>query len=227
MARRLGWLGPGIVLVGVATAIVGAYLVMHNRPKPGEVIETVTIDATAKIVVRAEDGGERSFVELRAGDDLVWQALVPPYAGRPGASGIAWSDTAVAVRVVRDDKAEVFALSIRDASKLGGIKLGVEHEKIKKNPTGPVTITDHIRSYEVIAGDDWNQITAIDLKTGKKLWTAELGPTPVTAGEVTGGLIRIEQGSQKRYFHVFTGKEDRSSEATGIPIDGPPPTPAP
>jgi len=218
MARRLGWLGPVIVLVGAAVAVAGLYLMIHNKPKPGAVIETVVIDPTAKIVVRAEDGGDRSFVELYAGDELKWQALVPPYGGRPGATGIAWSDLAVSVRVVRDHKAEVFALAVRDASKLGGIHLGGDHGPIKKDPTGPVTLTDHLRTYELVEGDGWNQMTGIDLQTGKKLWTTELGPTPVTAGTVTGGLLRLEQGGKPRYFRVFTGKEDRSSEATGIPL---------
>ena len=225
MARRLGWLGPAIVLVGVLVAAAGIYLVLHNKPKPGAVIETVVVDATTSIVVRAEDGGDRAFVELHTGDEVAWQALVPPYGGRPGASGIAWNDIAVSVRVVRDGKAEVFALSVRDASKLGGIHLGIEHGPIKKAPTGPVTLSDHIRSYELIEGDGWNQMTAIDLKTGKKLWTTELGPTAPTTGVVTGGLVRLEIAGVKHYYRVFQGKEDRSSEATGIPLVPPGVTP--
>jgi hypothetical protein len=220
--RRLGWLGPVIVLVGMAVAAVGVYLMVHNKPKPGAVIDTIVIDASSKIVIRAEDGGERSFIELHVGDELRWQAMVPPYAGRPGAPGIAWSEIAVSVRVIRDHKAEVFALSMQDASKLGGIKLGLEHGPIKENAPGPITLTDHIRSYEVVAGEGWNQLTAIDLKTGLTLWTAELGPSPVTSGNVAGPFVILEQatgqGAQKRYFHIYTGKEDRSSEVTGVPV---------
>lgn len=217
MARsRLGWLGPVIVVVGVAVAALGVYLVVHNKPKPGAVIETIVVDPTTQILVRAEDGGDRAFVELHRGDELEWQALVPPYGGRPGAPGVAWSDIAVSVRVVRDGKAEVFALAMRDASKLGGIHLGVEHGAIKKAPTGPVTLTDHVRSYELIEGDGWNQLTGIDLRTGAKLWTRELGPGAITAGAVTGGLVVLTQADVKRYFRVFDGKEDRSTDTTGI-----------
>ena len=215
---RLGWLGPVIVLVGIFAAGAGVWLMVVNKPKPGDVIETVTVDATTTIVVRAEKGGDRAFVELRNGDDVVWQALVPPYAGRPGKTGIAWSDIAVSVRVVRDNKAEVFALARRDASKLGGIHLGFDKGPVLANPPGPLTLTDHLRSYELIAGSGWTQMTAIDLHNGSKLWTVELGATPVTAGEVQGGLIKLVQGGTPRYFKVFTGKEDRSSETTGIPI---------
>jgi hypothetical protein len=224
MARRLGLLGPIIVAVGVLVALIGAYLVVHNRPKAGAVIETVVVDPTTSIVVRAEDGGERSFVELHAGDEVKWQALVPHYGGRPGATGIAWNEIAVSVRVIRDGRAEVFALSMQDASKLGGIHLGDGALKTK-DLTGPVTLTDHVRSYELIEGEGWNQLIGIDLATGKKLWTTDLGSKPVTSGIVTGGLVRLEQAGEKHYYRVFTGREDRSSEATGIPLV--PPTPAP
>ena len=61
-------------------------------------------------------------------------------------------------------------------------------------------------------------MTAIDLRNGARLWTVELGPTPITAGEVQGGLIKLQQGDTARYFKVFTGVEDRSSETTGIAI---------
>lgn len=215
---RLGWLGPILVLVATAVAGAGVYLMVANKPKPGDVIETVTVDATTKIVVRAEKGGDRNFVELHTGDELVWQALVPPYAGKPGKSGIAWGEVAVSVRVIRDNKAEVFALARRDASKLGGIHLAVDKGPVKLDAPGPMTLSDHVRSYELVAGDGWNQMTGIDLQTGKKLWTTELGASPVTAGEVRGGVIVLTQGGTPRYFRVFTGKEDRSSETTGIPI---------
>jgi hypothetical protein len=223
--RRLGLLGPIIVLVGAAVAGLGVYAMIHNKPKPGAVVETVVIDPEAKIVVRAEDGGERNFVELHVGGELRWQALVPPYGGRHDATGIAWSDVAVSVRVIRNHKAEVFALALRDSEKLGGIHLGGDHGPIKEPSTGPITLTDHIRSYEIVGGADWSTMTAIDLRNGAKLWITELGKEPITAGGVTGGLVWLEQGGTKRYFRVFSGKEDRSSEATGIPLV--PATPAP
>ena len=216
---RLGWLGPVLVLIATAVAGAGVYLMVANKPKPGDVIETVTVDATTKIVMRAEKGGDRNFVELHTGDEMAWRALVPPYAGRPGKSGIAWSEVAVSVRVVRDNKAEVFALARRDASKLGGVHLATDKGPITRDPPGPLTLTDNIRSYELVAGDGWNVMTAIDLRNGAKLWTVELGRTPITAGEVKGGLIKLQQGATARYFKVFTGKEDKSSETTGIPID--------
>jgi hypothetical protein len=107
------------------------------------------------IAIRAQAGGDR-FVEVRDGDEVRWQALIPPYAGRPGATGIAWSPTIVTVRVKRDGRAEVFALAMPDAAKVGGLRLAAEHEPIETQPDGPVTISDHIRSYEVVGGRNWH-----------------------------------------------------------------------
>ena len=86
---RLGWLGPAIVLVGAAVAAVGAWYIVHARPAAGDVIDTIAIGDGRSLVVRRETKGDRAFVELREGDEVKWQALVPRYAGRPGSPGIA------------------------------------------------------------------------------------------------------------------------------------------
>jgi hypothetical protein len=213
MARRLGLLGPIIVIVGAAVAAVAVWYVIHVRPEPGDVIDTIPIDGHATIVVRAEAGGDRAFVELRDGDAVQWQALVPHYAGTRGRSGIAWSPTAVTVRVERDGRAEVFAIQMHDAAKLGGFRLAPEHEPIRTQPTGPITLTDHVRSYELVGGDGWHQLVAVDLRSGHALWKVDLGATPVRDGGVDGGHVWVVQGSQPRRFNVFTGDEARSSES--------------
>jgi hypothetical protein len=209
---RLGWLGPIIVIVGVAIAAVGVWYMVSAKPKAGAVIETVKVDDRRTIAIRAEDGGSRNFVELRDGDEVRWQALIPPYAGRPGATGVAWSPTVVSVRVARDGRAEVFALAMEDSAKVGGLRLAPEHEQIETQPDGPVTLTDHIRSYEVVGGPDWHQLIAISLQTGRGLWKVDLGPIQITDGAVAGGIVWLQQGARKRRFVVFTGAEDRSGD---------------
>jgi len=206
--RRLGWLGPAIVAVGAAVAAVGVWYIVHASPRAGAVIDTLAVDDRHALVVRAELGGERAFVELREANEVRWQALVPRYGGRAGAPGIAWSPTAVSVRVVRDGYAELFALAMHDASKLGGMRLAPEHGKIVDPgvQTGPVTLTDHVRSYEVVAGPDWHQVVAIDLTSGKALWSRELGPAKVLGGGVTGGVVWIDQATGRTGFLVQTGK---------------------
>jgi len=217
MATRLGWLGPAIVAVGAAVAALGVWFMLSHRPTPGAQIDSYDLGGGQRLVVRAETGGNRAFVELHTGDVLTWQALVPPYAGKPGVPAIAWSDIGISVRVIRNHKAELFQLSRRDASKLGGIHLATDHGPINLDAPGPITLTDHQRSYEIIAGDGWNQLAGVDLKIGKLLWKQELGPAPVTAGAVEGGLLRLEQGGTKRYFRVLDGTEDRSVERIGPP----------
>jgi hypothetical protein len=212
---RLGWLGPVIVAVGAAVAAVGVWYMVHARPAAGAVIDTIAIDDHHALVVRAEAGGERAFVELRDGDVVTWQALVPHYAGHPGAPGIAWSPTAVSVRVVRDGHAELFALAMHDASKLGGMRLAPQHGPIVDDPAGPITLTDHVRSYEVVSGPDWHQLVAIDLRSGRALWSRELGPAPVRAGGVTQDRVWLDQGAGRETFQVLTGATE------GGPSPGP------
>lgn len=213
--QRLGWLGPAIVAAGAAIAAVGVWYVVHARPAAGPVIDIIAIEGARSLVVRAETGGERAFVELRDGDQVIWQALVPHYAGRPGAPGIAWGPAAVSVRVVRDGHAELFAIAMRDAAKLGGMRLAPEHGPVLVAAPGPVTLTDHIRTYEIVSGPDWHQLVAIELTTGHALWSRELGPEPVRAGGVTQDLVWIDQGAPGggvRFFDTRTGASDRAPD---------------
>lgn len=205
--RLLGWLGPAIAIVGIAVAGLGAWYMTRARPQAGAVIDTIPIDGGAAFVVRAEDGGERSFVELREGDRIVWRALVPRYAGRPGAPGLAWNRTAVSVRVLRDGRAEVFALAMQDAAKLGGFRLAPGLGPATIATRGPVTLTDHVRSYELVAGDGWHQLVAFDLSTGEASWKQDLGEIPIDDGGIEGEVVWLLQGERRRTFRSADGTE--------------------
>lgn len=203
---RLGLLGPGIVIAGLALGGVGVWYMVHAKPTAGDVIDTIPVDANTSFVVRAESGGERSFLELRDGDDVRWQALIPHYAGSPGRPGIAWGHDIVTVRVERDNRQEVWVLSMRDMAKLADLRLAPEHEPIPPQVGEPLTLTDHIRSYELVTGDGWHQLVAIDL-SGKALWKVELGPQEITKFELHGGQITLDQrGDYHRLFNVFNGR---------------------
>jgi hypothetical protein len=209
MARRR-WLGPTIVGVGAAVAAVGVWYVLHARPHVGAMIDKLDLPDDHYLVVYAEAGGERSFIELRDHDTVQWQALIPHYAGAKGRPAIAWSKAAVTVRVERAGRAEVFAIAMQDASKLGGFRLAPEHEPIAMQPDGPITLTDHVRAYELVGGADWHELIAVDLQSGKALWKDELGRQPITDGGVEGAQLWLVEGGQKRRFNVFTGAEDKS-----------------
>ena len=115
-------------------------------------------------------------------------------------SGIAFSETVVSIRIVRNQRAEIFAISMRDASKLGGLRLAPEHGPIDPAAKGPVSLTDHQRSYEIVSGPDWHQLVAIDLPSGQALWKTELGAAPITSGGVEAGNVWLMQGDQRRVF---------------------------
>lgn len=207
--RWLGYLGPAILIVGAAAAGAAVWYMEHARPEAGAVIDTIVIDPTHTVVLRAEAGGDRSFIEVHEGDKLKWQALIPHYAGEPGRPAIAWSDVSITVRVERGPSAEVFAFERGKAAKIGGLRLAVEHEPITTQPTGPITLTDHVRSYELVGGAGWNQIIAIDLHTGKGVWKDDLGPEPITAGGIDEHGIWLQQGQNRRVLDPATGSEHR------------------
>ncbi|HEY0252872.1 MAG TPA: hypothetical protein VGC41_15155 [Kofleriaceae bacterium] len=201
-----------IVCLGVAVAAVGTWYIQHARPKMGALIDTIAIDNDSHFEIHDELAG-RSFIELVTKGELKWRALIPKYAGEKGRSGVAWNDTAVTVRVDRDGKqAEVFALSLHDSSKLGGFRLAPEHPNTPTEKTGPITVTDHIRSYELIGEHEkWHELTAVDLKSGKALWSVQLGHWDVTDAGVAPPLyVWVVQANQKRWYNVLNGNENRS-----------------
>jgi hypothetical protein len=224
MSRRLGLLGPLIVLVGAVGAGVGSWWMVTARPKAIAFLDVIALDAEAAVAVRRSDDQERSFVELRHfSGEVGWQALVPPYAGRPGAPGIAVSRDALSVRVVRDGHAEVFGMSMRNAAKLGGLKLGAARPPHPHGHTLPaaVTLTDQRLSFELLGQEEtpaWAALVAIDLATGRERWNVDLGPEPVrSAGVVAseGGAVWVQQGSR---VHGFT-----TADGVPVPVSATPP----
>lgn len=208
---RMRWLGPTILAIGLAGGGAGIWYVVHARPHAGDVIDTFQVDPDSQLVVRAEAGGDRSFLELDRKGSQVWQALIPHYAGEKGRPAIAWNDIAITVRVERSGKAEVFALGMKDAAKLGGFRLEEAHEPIATQKKGPITVTDHIRSYEIVGGDNkWHALVAVELRTGKALWRADLGHWDVQDAGVQMPYVWVIQAGQKRYYNALNGNEDRS-----------------
>lgn len=204
---RLGWLGPAIVIVGAAVAGVAIWFMQSVRPEPGAVIDTIPIDARHSLVLRAEAKSDRSFIELREGSEVKWQALIPHYAGAPGRRAVAWSEKAVTVRVERNGRAEVFAFALNNAHKLGAYRIAAEREPIAMHPEGPITLTDHVRAYELVGSPTWHQLVAVDIVRGGGVWKAELGKDPITAGGVERGQVWLEQAGRRRWFEAETGRE--------------------
>jgi hypothetical protein len=138
--------------------------------------------------------------------ELLWQAIVPPYGGRPGASGIAVGSRIVTVRVIRDQRAEVFALARDSASKVGGFKLSPNKGAVIKQTVGPVTLCQGERSYEIVGGAGWNQLVAVDLPTGEGVWAVDLPGDPILDAGFSDNAIWIEQGTVRKLFELADGK---------------------
>ncbi len=215
MARRLGLLGPIVVLVGAAAAALGVWFMTRARSEATAYLDVFALDGETALVVRAERSSNRNFVELRHRDGTVaWQAMIPTYAGRPGAPGLAASREAASVRVVRNSGAEVFGLSMTNASKLGAFKLAADRPREASGHTLPaaVTLTDLRSSFELVGQEKspaWAAIAAINLGNGKMRWDVELGAAQVTSAGVAGEVVWVQQGGKIRGFRT----------ADGAPID--------
>jgi hypothetical protein len=207
MAKGLGSIGVILVAIGVIVAGVGAWYVVHARPRVGAEIDRIPVDAHTAFVINAEADGERSFVELRRDDTTLWQALIPHYAGSKGRPALAWGNNAMTVRVERSGRAEVFVLSLRDSAKLEGFRLATEREPITTQPTGPITLTDHVRAYELVGGAGWHELVAVDVDSGHALWKAELGAAPIDAGAIEGDYVALDQAGKHRKFLGSSGVE--------------------
>lgn len=212
MSRRLGWLGPVIVIVGAAAAALGVWWMKRARSEAGAYVDAFALDGETALVVRAEKTSDRSFLELRHFDGAVaWQAMVPPYAGRPGAPGVAASRDAASIRVVRNGGSEVFGMAMRNASKIGGFKLANDRPRDPLGHTlrAAVTLTDLRSSFELVGqentADPWAAVVAVDLATGKRQWDVQLGPAPVLAAGLQGDVLWVKQGDAVRGFRTADG----------------------
>ena len=100
----------------------------------------------------------------------------------------------------------MFAFLLTSAEKVGALRLAPEHEPITTQTKGPITLTDHVRSYELTGGAGWNQLVAVGLDTGKGVWKVDLGPEPVTDGGVDGSTLWLVQGGKRLTLEAATGR---------------------
>jgi hypothetical protein len=177
------WLAPLLIASGVAIAAVGVWFMLHARPTPGAYYEVFAMDDRRAVALRHEEGTERSFLELlEIGRGVRWQALIPPYAGTPSAPGIAASPAAITVRVRREGKDWVWALSTEDDDKLGEVGLYPGPPRAGAHPPAVVTVSDETQAFE-FTGDDAHStsITAIRLADGHPQWRVDIGQGDVAS----------------------------------------------
>jgi hypothetical protein len=223
--RRLGWLGPALVILGLAVGGVAVWWMQRARPAPGDVIDALALDGEWAVVVRHERGSTRAFVELTsAKSGTRWSALIPTYAGRPGVPAIAASQAAVSVRVIRDDGPELWALSAKNATKLGAISLTPYAAHPLVADPAVVTRGDARRglAFEVLTGETASTIVAVDLERGAVTWHRA----------VAGRVAALDVGATAIVATLADPGRTRTALAIadGAPVDlatlpaGPPPT---
>ena len=214
------WLAPSLLALGIAVGAVGVWFMLHARPHAGAYYEVFAIDDRLAVALRHEDGSERSFVELvERGRGVRWQALIPPYAGRTDAPGIAASPTAITVRVHRNGKDELWALSTEDADKLGQVGLIPGDPRAGAKPPGVITVSDVKQSFELV-GDDAHQtaVTAIELADGRAQWRVDLGAIDVKDAWLDARALWIQPTA---------GEVRGLARDTGAAVAGPAPAPPP
>ncbi|HTJ41652.1 MAG TPA: hypothetical protein VL463_06130 [Kofleriaceae bacterium] len=207
------WLAPTLLALGVAVGGLGVWFMLHARPTAGDYYEVFALDETSAVALRVEQGSDRSFVELvEVGRGVRWQALIPPYAGRANAPAIAASPTAITVRVRRDDKDELWALSTEDADKLGQVELLPGAARSAVAPA-VITASDRDQSFEFVGdASHATAVTAIRLADGHAQWRVDLGDDEVRDAWLDAHALWIRTARGVRGLDRETG-----AAATGAP----------
>jgi hypothetical protein len=198
--------------LGIAVGILGVWWMSRSRPTAGAYVDVLALGGGAAVAVRHEQGGARSFVDLIDDGTARWSALVPRYADPPAGVGLSATADAIAVRVVRGGLPELFALSARDAAKLGGIHLALERAPHRTGYTLPAVTTVMAGDWSIeVIGDDpaWAELIAI--RGGGPAWRRELGTGHVDRVTVEGDRVAVLRGATRSLFDLGTG-EPRGTE---------------
>lgn len=217
--KRLGWLGPVVVVVGIAVGSVGIWWMKQSRPVPGPYIDVLALDAEWAVAVREQLGSANAFVELRhASRGLVWRALIPPYAGSPQSLALAGSSTAIAVRFVRGRQEHLWALHTLTGKKMGSVHLG---DALGAAPVR--TFGDGKIAFQVVRNTDGYALSAIDLGVGSELWRKSIGADPVFAATITGDAVVLARGSDGAARTALRRNDGSVEPASGVftPAPGP------
>jgi hypothetical protein len=205
------WLAPLILAVGLAIGTVGVWWMVRVRPAPGPYVDVLAVSRNSAVAIRGERGNDRAFAELIDGGRVRWQAHVPHYQDPPHGIGIAASVKAVAIRVVRQGRPEVFALSPLDAAKLGGIAL-TTHAR-KPSPIGytlphVTTVSDGKTAYELCGTEgDWTKAFAFSLDDGRLLWREDVPPHAYLDATFAGDDLMLWYGGGVVALAGATGEQ--------------------
>ncbi len=202
------WLAPTLLAIGLAVGGLGVWVMVSSRVHAGAYFEVLATDGPYAVALRHHDDSPRAFLELiEIGHGVRWQAMVPPYAGTPTAPGLAASPTAITVRIRRDGRDELWAMSTRDAEKLGqpGLVPGAPAPGVQ--PPAVVTVADSVQSFEFAgAVDHETSVVGIELAVGAPKWRIELGKVSVRGAWLDAKTLWIDTGAAPLGIDRATGK---------------------
>lgn len=173
--------GPYIILAFVllvSAGATGAWIALHQRPVPAQIVDIVNIDGEHAVVVRGvKDQPERSWLsvfERQRGE--LWGGLIRRYAHAPGArTSVAVTAGVVAVRTIAHGQPTVLAFDAVRGHKLGRFEPFEERRDI--SPTGFALsavgnlVHDKGQVFEFFGEDEkWAEIYAMHLGAGRVLW---------------------------------------------------------
>jgi outer membrane protein assembly factor BamB len=197
---RSGTIVVAIVMsLGLTLGGIGAWWVVHARPRPGEFIDALATPDGA-VVVRKERSSDRAFLEVYDGTHLRWRGMVPRYAGHPGVIAVAASPRSITVRVVRGGHPFVFAFDAATGAKLDLFDLTPGTSPDPSGHTMPTvaTVGDGHHSVELVtAAGGGSEIFGLDLEQRRLMWRRPLADRPEGAAWV-GDLIVLRYGGGGR-----------------------------
>ncbi len=214
----------GTVVVGVVLAIsltlgsLGAWWVVHARPRPGEFIDVLATADGAAVVVRRERSSDRSFVEVYDGERLRWRGMIPHYAGRPGAIAVAASPRSITVRVVRGGHPYLFAFDAATGAKIDSFDLvpGAPPDPDAYTLGSLATVSDGHRGAELLAAPGGGiEVIGVDLDQRRLAWKRSLPGRPLDAW-IAGDLLVLQQVDGKRALALADGA-DAPAPSAGAP----------
>lgn len=201
-----------LVFFLVAAALGGGaiYFLSTDRPKAGEVLALHGLDGDGAVVVRSASH-ERKFIELVNGSgEVLWQALVPGYAGTDDNVAIGIAERVLTVRTFGAGGEALTAFADRKNGKVGKILMG---PSAADAPGRRLTLGR--RAMEFYRGDDriW-RVLGLDLETGDSKWEQELGKGELRWVAAAGPFAAVALDDRVMLLDANLGNQLRSAATT-------------